>query len=115
MLDILFIDNRLYLLQYKYDCFLHSALFIIESLPTFWIPPPTEYLTFFMTKSLPGAAAIVNTYPFPELHKTLKAHTTIQPNMNNKKTAGKHCQPQEKCQISSSDSGIISSQSICVG
>ena len=68
-----------------------------------------------MTKSLPGAATIVNTYPFPELHKTLKAHTTIQPNLNNKKTAGKHCQPQEECQISSSDSGIISSQSICVG
>ena len=58
----------------------------------------------------------MNTYPFPELHKTLKAHTSIQPNMNNKKkTAGKHCPPLEDCQISSSDSGIISSQSICVG
>ena len=69
-----------------------------------------------MTKSLPGAAATVNTYPFPELHKTLKAHTTIQPNLNNKKkTADKHCPPLEDCQISSSDSGIISSQSICVG
>lgn len=77
--------------------------------------PPTEYLTFFMTKSKPGAAATVNTYSPPGLHKTLKAHTTIQPNMNNKKTAGKHCPPQEECQISSSDSGIISSQSICVG
>lgn len=68
-----------------------------------------------MKRTLHRAATIVNTYPFPELHKTLKAHTTIQPNLNNKKTAGKHCQPQEECQISSSDSGIISSQSICVG
>ena len=47
--------------------------------------PPTEYLTFFMKRTLHRAATIVNTYPFPELHKTLKAHTTIQPNMNNKK------------------------------
>ena len=77
--------------------------------------PPTEDLTFFMIKSLPGAAATVNNHSPPGLHKTLKAHTSIQPNLNNKKTAGKHCPPLEEYQISSSDSGIISSQSICVG
>ena len=50
--------------------------------------PPTEYLTFFITKSLPGAAATVNTYSPPGLHNTLKAHTSIQPNLNNKKNGG---------------------------
>lgn len=30
MLDILFIDNLLYLLQYKYDCFLTTFLIVVS-------------------------------------------------------------------------------------
>ena len=54
MLDILFIDNLLYLLQYKYDCFL-TIFLIVVSFSADAIGVPLALLHFGMLDRRGGA------------------------------------------------------------